>query len=282
MKYLVPLLLVAFSGFAAEPPAVKSKAAQELLKHPEFKKALEAAPELGKLLEELDKHAPEIKQPKSEDTQLDKELYWRAKHPFTRPFYVKPEVLVVGDRVSLGFKSGINPVKLDVEPNADFRWGIRVFDDSISLRYYEIDITDKTSYDDIVIIARFSRKDFETFKKFYEKTFQDVLAMRARERERFKSIPGYKGSFIELTDKDQTGYLKLLKESAQTRYSVSSSLKQGEPFFRLEISDRTDFTSDFSISTEKGMTELGRIMAWVILNKDELFEQQAAMRKKLK
>lgn len=41
-----------------QPPAVKSKAAQELLKHPEFKKALEAAPELGKLLEELDKHAP--------------------------------------------------------------------------------------------------------------------------------------------------------------------------------------------------------------------------------
>ena len=58
MKYLLPLFLISFSGFAAEPPVVKSKAAQELLKHPEFKKAMEAAPELGKLLEELDKHAP--------------------------------------------------------------------------------------------------------------------------------------------------------------------------------------------------------------------------------
>ena len=59
MKYLLALLLFAFSGFAAEPPAVKSKAAQKLLKHPEFKKAMEAAPEFTKaVLAELDKHAP--------------------------------------------------------------------------------------------------------------------------------------------------------------------------------------------------------------------------------
>jgi hypothetical protein len=59
MKYVLPLLLIAFSGFAAEPPVVKSKAAKELLKHPEFKKAMEAAPEFTKaVLKELDKHAP--------------------------------------------------------------------------------------------------------------------------------------------------------------------------------------------------------------------------------
>ena len=59
MKYVLPLLLIAFSGFAAEPPVVKSKAAKELLKHPEFKKAMEAAPEFTKaILAELDKHAP--------------------------------------------------------------------------------------------------------------------------------------------------------------------------------------------------------------------------------
>ena len=58
MKYLLPLFLISFCVLAIEPPVVKSKAAQELLKHPEFKKAMEAAPELGKLLEELDKHAP--------------------------------------------------------------------------------------------------------------------------------------------------------------------------------------------------------------------------------
>jgi len=57
MKYLLPLFLISFCGFAAEPPVVKSKAAKELLKHPEFKKALEAAPELGKLLSALDKDA---------------------------------------------------------------------------------------------------------------------------------------------------------------------------------------------------------------------------------
>lgn len=68
MKYVLPLLLIAFSGFAADPPVVKSKAAQELLKHPEFKKALESAPELGKLLEELDKHAPKPITKKEEET----------------------------------------------------------------------------------------------------------------------------------------------------------------------------------------------------------------------
>ena len=57
MKYLLPLFLISFCGFAAEPPVVKSKAAKELLKHPEFEKALEAAPELGKLLSALDKDA---------------------------------------------------------------------------------------------------------------------------------------------------------------------------------------------------------------------------------
>ena len=57
MKYLIPLLLITLSGFAAEPPAVKSKAAQVL--KPEFKKAMEAAPEFTKaVLAELDKHAP--------------------------------------------------------------------------------------------------------------------------------------------------------------------------------------------------------------------------------
>jgi hypothetical protein len=61
MKYLLPLFLISFGGFAAEPPVVKSKAAQELLKHPEFKKAMEAAPEFTKaVLAELDKHAPAL------------------------------------------------------------------------------------------------------------------------------------------------------------------------------------------------------------------------------
>ena len=61
-KLLLPLLLIAVSALAAEPPVVKSKAAQELLKHHEFKKALEAAPEFTKaVLEELDKYAPKTK-----------------------------------------------------------------------------------------------------------------------------------------------------------------------------------------------------------------------------
>jgi len=68
MKYLLPLFLISFGGFAAEPPVVKSKAAQELLKHPEFKKAMEAAPEFTKaVLKELDKHAPEMKKKPSLD-----------------------------------------------------------------------------------------------------------------------------------------------------------------------------------------------------------------------
>ncbi len=59
MKHLLPLLLITVCGFAAEPPTVKSKAAQKLLKHPEFKKAMEAAPEFTKaVLAELDQHAP--------------------------------------------------------------------------------------------------------------------------------------------------------------------------------------------------------------------------------
>jgi len=61
-KLLLPLLLFAVSGLTAELPVVKSKAAQELLKHPEFKKALEAAPEFTKaVLKELDKYAPKTK-----------------------------------------------------------------------------------------------------------------------------------------------------------------------------------------------------------------------------
>ena len=58
MKYLLPFLLISLCGFAAEPPALKSKAALELLKHPEFKKAMEAAPEFTKaVLNDLDRYA---------------------------------------------------------------------------------------------------------------------------------------------------------------------------------------------------------------------------------
>jgi len=63
-KLLLPLLLIAVSGLAAEPPVVKSKAAQELLKHPEFKKAMELVPEFTKAaLKALDKFAPAPKKP---------------------------------------------------------------------------------------------------------------------------------------------------------------------------------------------------------------------------
>ena len=48
-----------FPAIAVEPPVVTSKVAKKLLKHPEFKKALEAAPEFTKaVLKELDKYAP--------------------------------------------------------------------------------------------------------------------------------------------------------------------------------------------------------------------------------
>ena len=58
MKYLLPFLLISLCGFAAEPPALKRKAALELLKHPEFKKAMEAAPEFTKaVLNDLDRYA---------------------------------------------------------------------------------------------------------------------------------------------------------------------------------------------------------------------------------
>jgi hypothetical protein len=64
MNYLLPFLVISFCGFAAEPPVVKSKAAQELLKHPEFKKAMESAPEFTKAaLKALDKFAPAPKKP---------------------------------------------------------------------------------------------------------------------------------------------------------------------------------------------------------------------------
>jgi len=71
-KLLLPLLLFALSGLAAEPPVVKSKAAKELLKHPEFKKALEAAPEFTKaVLKELDKYAPKTGIDESYGTRPD-------------------------------------------------------------------------------------------------------------------------------------------------------------------------------------------------------------------
>jgi len=58
MKYVLALLLITVCGLFAEPPALKSKAALELLKHPEFKKAMEAAPEFTKaVLNDLDRYA---------------------------------------------------------------------------------------------------------------------------------------------------------------------------------------------------------------------------------
>ena len=59
MKYLLTIFVATvFIGFSAEPPNVTNKAAKELLKHPEFKKALEAVPEFTKaILAELDKQS---------------------------------------------------------------------------------------------------------------------------------------------------------------------------------------------------------------------------------
>ena len=61
MKYtFIVLFVAALTSFGAEPPAVTSKTAKELLKHPEFKKALETAPEFTKaVLQRLDNHAVE-------------------------------------------------------------------------------------------------------------------------------------------------------------------------------------------------------------------------------
>ena len=60
MKYTFIVLFVsaALTSFGAEPPTVTSKTAKELLRHPEFKKALETAPEFTKaVLQRLDNHA---------------------------------------------------------------------------------------------------------------------------------------------------------------------------------------------------------------------------------
>lgn len=55
----ISIALLSVSLYGADSPKLKSKAAQQLLKHPQFKKAMEAAPEFTQqILEELDKYAP--------------------------------------------------------------------------------------------------------------------------------------------------------------------------------------------------------------------------------
>jgi len=57
MKYALPLIVFTLFGFAADKPEVKSREAKALLKHPEFKKAMEAAPRFTReVLKELDKY----------------------------------------------------------------------------------------------------------------------------------------------------------------------------------------------------------------------------------
>ena len=61
---LTILFAATLTCLSADIPKVTSKAAKELLKHPEFKKALETVPEFTKaVLKELDKHAPEDVKP---------------------------------------------------------------------------------------------------------------------------------------------------------------------------------------------------------------------------
>ena len=65
MKAIATILITSvFTAITAEPPVVTSKAAKELLKHPEFKKALEAAPSFTKdILKVLDELAPKDLEP---------------------------------------------------------------------------------------------------------------------------------------------------------------------------------------------------------------------------
>jgi len=74
---LTILFAATLTCLSADIPKVTSKAAKELLKHPEFKKALEAAPEFTKaVLKELDKHAPEDVKPRDDAKFVSR---WKKK-----------------------------------------------------------------------------------------------------------------------------------------------------------------------------------------------------------
>ena len=145
MKYLMPLLLITLSGFAAEPPAVKSKAAQELLKHPEFKKAMEAAPEFTKaVLAELDKHAPKPVR------HLDN--FWGLKKNTPKPIVLSNQriwELEATRRLQAAASNGVCPTKQELIDVLG-----RPYKSTISCWYWEVNFTDEVGvdrYDEIEI-----------------------------------------------------------------------------------------------------------------------------------